>query len=381
MRVTVDARFFGPAGTGLGRYTAELVRNLLLVDPTVELTLIVLNASGPALPRDPRVRLVPFPVRWYSVAEQVQLPALLKRTSADLYHFPHFNVPLTAPRPFVVTVHDLILHEFPTDRATTLGPTRYRLKRLAYRFIIRQALARAERVLTVTQTSAEAIRRRFPQAAGKVVMTYEGPSDLQPPHDDGDDRALVRALGVRPPFLLYVGNAYPHKNLELLLDALPVVRAQYPDVQLALVGATDFFHDRLRGTARAKGLRVGTEVVFPGFVSDRQLVALYRQASLYVFPSLAEGFGLPALEAMTFSLPVAAARASCLPEVLGDAAAYFDPYDPRAAAAVIARLLGPTDQRRTLIARGHAQVHRYSWRRLAAETLAVYRAVARQRPG
>lgn len=375
MHIGIDARFFGPHETGLGRYTVELVLNLIRLDSSLRLSLIVRDAAQPGLPRDPRVRLKVFPYRWYSVAEQVRLPSLLRRLNVDLLHFPHFNVPLLSPKPFVVTVHDLILHDFPTDRATTLSATGYALKRFAYRVVISRALARAARICTVTHTSAAALRSRFPRSADKVVVTYEGPSDLAA-HDDGQsDAVLIRALNVAPPFLFYVGNAYPHKNLALLLDVLPQLRAAHSTLQLVIAGADDFFHRRLRAEAAARGLRNPQDVVFSGFVTDRQLVALYRQAAVYVFPSRAEGFGLPGLEAMSFGVPVAAARASCLPEVFGSAAAYFDPDDPREAVRVIDRFLSDAEVRKRYVERGHHQVARYSWQRLAAETLAVYRSV------
>lgn len=379
MHVGIDARFFGPHGTGLGRYTAELVLNLLRLEPNLRLTLVVQDEAQTGVPHDPRVRLAAFPHRWYTVAEQIRLPSLLRRLEVDLWHFPHFNVPLLAPRPFVATVHDLILHDFPTERATTLGYTQYAMKRLAYRLVIGRAIARAERIVTVTQTSANALRGHFPQAAKKIVVTYEGPSDLGASDDRQSDADLVRALRVRQPFVLSVGNAYPHKNLELLLDALPHLRAAHPTVQLVIAGPDDFFHRRLRAAAAARGLRNPQDVNFPGFVTDRQLVALYRQAAVYVFPSRAEGFGLPGLEAMSLGVPVAAARASCLPEVFGTAAEYFDPDDARGAARVIGRFLSDSGWRQQHRARGYEQVSRYSWQRLAAETFAVYRTVVAMR--
>ncbi len=374
MHIGLDARFYGPASTGLGRYTAELVRHLLPLGPSLRLTLFVLNREFD-LAGHPQVRTVVFPYRWYSAQEQLRFPSVIRRAGVDVMHFPHFNVPLAAPRPFVVTIHDLILHDFPTERATTLGPVQYWLKRRAYHWVIRRAVDRAERVLTITEHSAESLRRHFSISPGKITVTYEGSPSIVAVNDAAEIAAIKHRFGLPERFLFYVGNAYPHKNLEVLLEALKRLQRVDPELALVIGGKHDYFNRQLQQAVVHQGLRLGRDVLFPGFLTDRELAACYRLASLYVFPSLAEGFGLPPLEAMSFDLPVAASRASCLPEVLGDAALYFQPHDPAEIAHVIRQALTDTVLRRQLVEQGRKQITKYSWQRLASETLAVYRSV------
>lgn len=379
MRIGIDARFFGPASSGLGRYTSELIENLLALDSDLSLTLFLRNEGFGAFPGHDRVERVLFPYRWYTVSEQLRFPKVIRAAHLDLMHFPHFNVAIATPQPFVVTIHDLILHDFPTERATTLGPIQYWLKRQAYHFVIRRAVERAERILTISQFSKENIIRHFATSSERISVTYEGPSRL-PASSETSAKVLDR-FQIRPGFVFYVGNSYPHKNLEALLKAWLRVHAFRPDVQLVLAGKDDYFSQRLQRFAASLDFVLGRDVVFPGFLSDRDLAGFYQHAGLYVFPSLAEGFGLPGLEAMAHALPVAASRASCLPEIFGAAAAYFDPQRSDDIARVLLELLNDEHKLRSLRAAGKRQVANYSWRRLASETLTVYRSVVEENHG
>lgn len=375
MHVGIDARFFGPSSSGLGRYTAELIDNLLALDANVRLTLFLRPEGYHVYANHPQVTRVLFPYRWYTLTEQLRFPPVLRRAQADVLHFPHFNVSVFSPQPFVVTVHDLILHDFPTERASTLSRTQYWLKRKAYHVVIRRAIERAARIITISEYSKQNLLRHFPISPRRVTVTYEGASDIASPASEQADQAVVAKYHLQPGYVLYVGNAYPHKNLEMLLRAWVRVRAANPRLVLVVAGKDDYFRQRLQAFAASLDLEPGREVVFPGFVPDADLGAFYRGAGLYVFPSLSEGFGLPGLEAMRCGLPVASSRSSCLPEVFGDAAVYFDPKRPDDMARVIVETLASPRQLAELRARGFVQVKKYSWRRLASETLAVYRSV------
>ncbi len=174
------------------------------------------------------------------------------------------------------------------------------------------------------------------------------------------------------PYFLYVGNAYPHKNLERLLEVFASLRADGLDAQLVLVGKMDHFYDRLRKEAAALGLLGRGDVVFYGFAEEADLAELYRRARAYVFPSLLEGFGLPPLEAMRCGTPVAAAGNSCLPEILGDAALYFDPEDAADMAKAMRTIFADETLRARLSGLGLARVGRFSWRACAERTYATY---------
>ncbi len=371
MRIGIDARFFGPGiGTGIGRYSQRLIEELEHIDLVNEYRVFLRRENIDLYrPANPRFTKVLAPWRWYTLDEQIHFPRAVRRERVDFTHYLHFNVPLTAPRPFIVTIHDLILSKFPTQRASTLEPATYWFKQLAYRAVIRRAVSRSLRVITVTDFTRQDIADHFGYPRERIDMTYEG---YDVPSQAGNDARLV-PRGVRSPYVICVGNAYPHKNLERLVDAFSVVRSRRRNVQLVLVGREDYFYRRLEEYVTNKGY--GDFVVFTGYVDDDVLDTLYRGAALCVFPSLYEGFGLPGIEAMARRVPVVAARASCLPEVYGDAAHYFDPLDVGDMTQAIGRVLDDTAYAGILRERGAVQSSKYHWRRMAEQTLTVYNTV------
>lgn len=368
MRIGIDARFFGSLGKGLGRYTERLVTYLEKFNSPDEFVVFLRQENWDHYtPTNPRFSKQLADCRWYSFEEQRELPRLVRAAGIDLMHYPHFNVPLLAPTPFVVTIHDLILTHFPTRRATTLGPLKYWGKQLAYRITLSRAVSRAKHILTVSNFTKQDIQQYFGYDPKKITVTYEAVDAF--PKPVSNDAELMKGAGITGRYLLYVGNAYPHKNLEQLVPFLKALPPKFSDLTLVVVCKPDYFLDRFRNQIKTAGL--SAKVVFPGYVSDATLGALYRQAQAYIFPSLYEGFGLPPLEAMSQGTPVMSSDASCLPEVLGNAALYFNPKDVRGMLAALERLDNPAF-RAEQIQVGSQWVKRYSWRTLAEQTLAVY---------
>ncbi len=199
-------------------------------------------------------------------------------------------------------------------------------------------------------------------ASGKIIVTYEGVGHLC--HSERSEESLT-------PYILYVGAAYPHKNLERLLEAFAMLKNDWTgSLSLILVGRPDYFYERLRRLAYEK--YPWLPIFFLGEVSDAGLADLYQNASAFVFPSLSEGFGLPPLEAMAHSAPVLSSNASCLPEILGTAALYFDPYKPEELSFRIQQVLTDENLRQKLIAVGLKQVQKYSWQKCAQLTWSKY---------
>lgn len=168
---------------------------------------------------------------------------------------------------------------------------------------------------------------------------------------------------------MYVGRPTPHKNLERLIEAYALLRGQHPNLKLVLVGKTDANYQRIAASVEAQGI---PGVVFAGFVSEGQMRWLYEHCAAYVFPSLSEGFGLPALEAMVHGAPVVSSDATCLPEIYGDAAHYFDPLSVESMTDAINEVLTDKKLSTELIKRGGHQASQYSWQRMAEQTLAIY---------
>jgi glycosyltransferase involved in cell wall biosynthesis len=387
MRIGIDARFYGPLGKGLGRYIQEVVDNVLKIDEENEYVIFLCRQNFDEFASiSPRVRKVAVAARWYSLAEQLEMPYLIWREKINLMHFPHFNVPILTPVKFVVTIHDLILTKFPTIRASTLSPAFYKIKNFLYHIVITLAVKRAKKIIAVSEFTKKDVVEKFNIRPEKVSVTYEGVANLAHGNDSLfvkklDDRKTLLSYNIIDNFILYVGNVYPHKNLESLLEVFVEFHKKYPALRLVLVGKEDYFYKRLKDTAAALNLWdesvSDSPVIFTGYVPDIELDVLYRQALFYVFPSLYEGFGLPALEAMAKSCPVASSNKSCLPEILGDAALYFNPEDKADIFMKMDKIYGDSELREVLIKKGHQQVKRYNWWECSRQTLEVYKEVLR----
>jgi glycosyltransferase involved in cell wall biosynthesis len=421
-RIGIDARFYGPVGKGLGRYTQEIVDNIINLDKENEYVIFLGEENYDDFLCDgERVKKVLTPVRWYGFAEQILMPFYIWRERLDLVHFPHFNIPVFCPTKFVITIHDLILTKFPTTRATTLGPALYKIKNFFYKIVIWLGVKRAERIFAVSKFTKDDIVKHFKVSPRKVAVTYEGVADLGNTRSGQQESGYRQELGYRipnreydtlasnpKPFLLYVGNAYPHKNLEGLIRVFNKTikqesnktskqisstararanagannRSSLSNLRLILVGKEDYFYKRIKDYAAKLGLwKAGNEnsaVIFPGYVPDAELKILYQNALAYVFPSLYEGFGLPPLEAMSQGCPVASSNKASMPEILGEAAIFFNPEDEKETQAQIERIIKDENLRQKLIKKGYKQVKKYNWQECARRTLGVYEEVIRK---
>lgn len=384
MRIGIDARAY--QWTGIGRYVRNLLRQVTglvsnLPPPwdAVEFVVLVPAPFAEEIRRLPRTRVLPVRDSYYSLYEQTGFLRVARAARVDLMHFPNFNGPILYRSPSVVTLHDLTRFRFPSTRR--LGP----LHQWAYAMVFRAAVQHAQRIIAVSQFTKDEVLRRFPRAAKKVSVVYEGVEErfFEPLHAGvsrdrsrggwavgyGDDDAL-RQLGVSRPYLLYVGLWMQHKNLPGLFRAFRLVRAAgYPGA-LVITGEGRPWDEDVQRLAERAG--VAPQVLRAGRVDDQALAALYRQADALVYPSFSEGFGLPPLEAMASGTPVVAARAGSLPEVLGDAALFANPDHPEEIAEAVRLLLADRGLRERLVARGAARAAQFSWAQCAWATLAVY---------
>lgn len=341
MRIGIDARFIKRPG-GIGRYTDELLKALRARKSPHEFV-----ALAPDVP-------------WYTVAEQLKMPGIIDRERFDLFHFPHWNVPLRVKTPFVLTIHDLLILDHPTARATTLGPVRYAIKKFGHRHVLASAIRRARAIIVPSAFVRHDLTRRFPGADNKTFIIPEGVQH--------ESRIIKHETSDNIPRILYVGNAYPHKNLIRLLRAFAFVRVAIPTAELTIAGYDDYFFKKIKMDAK----KIAMGVRFVGSPTDDDLEKLYASTTIFVMPSLTEGFGLPPLEAMARGVAVASSRGGSLPEVLGDAAAYFDPLDEQKMADAMIELLRNDELRHALAECGRARSALYSWQTTADRTLEIY---------
>lgn len=363
-RVVLDARMADH--TGIGRYVRRLAERLTLVDPQLELVWLAPDGILPPSPRPDRL----IPARWddppaiYSPREQWAVAAALAPWGADLLHVPHFNAPVLAGIPMVVTVHDLVfLHcpdECPGLAARIYAETMYRL-----------VAARARRLLTDSRAVAEDLVATLGVAREKIVPCLLGGPPAAPPPSPEALAAARERYGLPGPYLLSVGMQRPRKNLVRLVEAFAQSGLATRGHRLVLVGPEDPRGEPVGRAIAAAGLK--DAVVRPGFVPEADLAALYAGARAFAFPSLLEGFGLPAVEAFMHGIPLAASRAPALPEVCGDAAEYFDPRDVAAMARALVRVADDEPRRAELVAHGRRRLAQLSWDVTALRTAKAYR--------
>jgi len=366
MKIGIDARFYGPIGKGIGRYLKNLIANLENLDQENEYFVFLRRENFDLYqPTNPRFHKVLADYPWYSWQEQILLPFKLKKYHLDLVHFPHFNVPIFYCGKFVITVHDLILRQI-NFKATSQFWGVYLLKFFFARIITYLAIKRAIKIITVSEFVKNEIIRYYKVSPNTITVTYEASSMTQNIQNSN--------FKIQNSYLLYVGNVYPHKNLERLLSAFKLVLSniQYP-IQLVLVGKIDYFYKRLQKLV--KKLKIEDKVIFTGEVTDQELANLYQNALAYICPSLMEGFGLPGLEAMAHNCPVVSSNAGPLPEIYDKAALYFDPKSVEDIAEKIKKIIIEPDLREKLKKIGLEQVKKYSWEKCAEKTLNIYKSI------
>ncbi|MCR4280181.1 MAG: glycosyltransferase family 4 protein [Candidatus Komeilibacteria bacterium] len=367
MRIGIDARMYGPAARGLGRYVQKLVDNLALSDTDNEYFIFLGEHNWDEFQTsNSKFIKILAPYHWYTLSEQVWFPWKLYRSHLDVMHFPHFNVPLFYHNKFVVTIHDLIISHYPDSRATTLPPLIYKLKLAAYKVVLKNAVRRAAKIMAVSDFTRRDIIRYYPEVEGKITVTHEG---YEVEHA-GSANVNLQAMGIVKPYLLYVGAAYPHKNLYRLLQAWKLAQSHLQGgYQLVIVGRHDFFYQQLLKDVENY---LDKDVIFTGYVSDASLPNLYQYSAAYVFPSYLEGFGLPAIEAQSYGVPVLAANNSSLPEILGDSALYFDPFDINLICRAMVDILQNDDLREDLRERGYRNYLQFDWAAMAKKARRVY---------
>jgi glycosyltransferase involved in cell wall biosynthesis len=369
MRIVFDGRWIGR--TGVGRYSYELLRELQVVDTDNEYIVMLLpHAFETWEPTNPNFSKILVHEEVYTLAEQYSLPSTISRLKPDLVHFPHFAYPIAYTGKFVVTVHDLTLVHFKNAHGSALKKLLYEGKYWASRLTLWAAVRQAKGIITPTEFVKNELVDHFKLKPRDITVTLEGVNE-----DLAEAHSAVE-LGVEGPFILYVGNYYPYKNVERMIRAYAKSEAHERGVKFVIVGKGDYFRHQLERVVDALGLNQA--VVFTGRTSDELLAALYQHAELYVFPSLSEGFGLPGLEAMTHGTPVLSSNASCLPEVYGSAAEYFDPLDIDDMRTKLDDLLNDPKRLKELSLAGFSQSSHFSWAGMARLTEAVYKEAVRE---
>ncbi|MCE5280379.1 MAG: glycosyltransferase family 1 protein [Planctomycetaceae bacterium] len=345
--IVIDARLWGR--TGIGRYVKELCTHLPRVDAGLRLVM-----AGAADEARSAGQVAPYDAALYSLREQWWGGGFFRSLGpADLWHFPHYNVPVRPPTPFVVTVHDLIHFKFPQmfGRGKVFIASR----------MLKRAAGMAGAIICPSESTRRDLAEMLPQAAGKITVIPNGVSEAFRPVAADQIAAASKSLGLDA-YIICMGDRKPYKGFKAARQCFERLAAEYPGLKLVSVGQRS---------------DDGGDIIQCGYVDDEHLRLLYAGARCLLFPSAYEGFGLPVLEAMACGCPVVCGRGSSLDEVCGQAALQVDVSDPAALAEAVKQTLRD-DVARELAAKGLAQAAKYTWGNTARQVASLYRQVCDQ---
>lgn len=360
MKIVIDAREYP---TSTGRYIRKLIENLEKLKSKHEFVILLLPKDFDAYqPKAKNFTKLAAPFPEFTFREQIGFLRFIRNLKPDLVHFGMIQQPAFYSGLKITTAHDLTTVRF---KNPSTPPLVFWIKQLAYRFVIYR-MARSNKIII---TPSQYVKDDLVQFTGinptSVAVTFESADKISSPPE------MVKSLN-KTPFLMYVGRTLPHKNIYRLVDAFSALKKRHPKLKLVLVGKKDFLTEQILKYAADKKI---DGVIATGYVSEGELRWLYENTACYCFPSLSEGFGLPSLEAMVHGAPVASSNSTCLPEVNGDAAHYFNPIDVGDMTEKINDILTKPELKNTLIKKGSAQIKRYSWLRMAKQTLDIYNSV------
>lgn len=363
MKILIDARLYGPENAGLGRYVTNLVTELASLDKTNEYVILLRKKYFDPLSFPENWKKVLADFRHYSFSEQFILPGIIKKVNPDITHFPHFNVPILYGGKYIVTIHDMLMHKSVGLSATTLPLPFYLIKRLGYRFVFDRAIKSSHKIIVPTEAVKSEILEQYRVSSDKICVTYEG-VDKKIQTD--------KTPNIPRPYFVYTGNAYPHKNLIRLVEAIKILNTKSSQkVFLTIASARNIFTQRIENLVQKMSMKDCVKIL--GYVPDDELGGLFKNSVGFVFPSISEGFGLPGLEALSAGTLLLASNIKVFKEVYEDNALYFDELDPNSIAETMQMAMSISDNdRKNMIAKGVSFVNRYSWGKMAQSTLEIY---------
>ena len=354
--IVIDARIIN---SSTGTYVERLLHYLQQVDTVNSYTILVPTKDKNFWkPTASNFSVKSADFANYSLSEQLGFKKLLDSLHPDLVHFCMPQQPVLYKGATVTTFHDLnLINTYNSDKTWLV----FHIKQLVGRFVFKSVARSSRQIITPTEYTKKDLIEFSHISADKITVTYES--------------ADVVKSAVKPykqpfkQFILYVGQQSDYKNIRRLAAAHQNLLQKHPDLGLILVGRKNASALKNEAYFNDKGYK---NILFTGFIEDEQRDWLYKEAAAYIFPSLMEGFGLPGLEAMGYGAPVVSSNATCLPEVYGDAAHYFDPYSVPDIGRAIEDVLSNPTLRDELIKKGYKQLQKYSWLKMAQQTHAVY---------
>ncbi len=369
--IAIDGRFITPNISGIGRYSLGLLQGIAELKPSYkivvlinQLTYIPQNISNSGCFE---FIIVESPVR--SLKNQIELPKLLRRHNISVYHIPDGFAPITPIQSrLILTIHDLIRIRC----RKLLGKSKKVVFLALWKFWLRTQCNRASAIITVSAHSRNDIIDLMNVTPEKLHVIYNG---VKRHPETVNEKDIIRKYGLFENVILYLGRVAPYKNVVSLVNAFSILVKSKVNAVLMIAGAPDSRYPAV--AMRVKQLGLEQKVIFTDQINDAELASIFAVSSVFVFPSLYEGFGLPPLEAMTYGVPVVSSNKTCLPEVLGNAAFFVDPTDPSEIADAILQVLQNNKLRNDLINKGLERAKMFTWEKAAEEHLKLYESIYR----
>lgn len=380
MRIGIDARLYGI--TGIGRYVKNLIGELEKLDQENEYVIFLQKKNYDDFrPQNPRFSKVQVNAPYYSFAEQIIFPIKIWQAKIDLMHFVNYNVPLLYSGARIISIHDLIGKEFSTFGMTTRNIYHYRIKKFISNLVLRWSVGVTKKVIVPSYATKDDLIKSLRLDSNKMAVIYEGLDEIFQSPTTGNQQpvsSILSKYGIRKPYLLYVSTMYPYKNHQMLIEAFELLIKEpiFQNLQLVLVGKEDFFSRKIRELVVKKNL--ADRIIMPlkstdqSYLSDEKLVEIFRNADLYVLPSLKEGFGLTILEAWAVGVPVVASSIPVIREIGQDGVFYFNPEDKTNIKKAVQAVLKNESLRGSLIRTGYRRLDNFSWQKMAVEIKKIY---------
>jgi glycosyltransferase involved in cell wall biosynthesis len=365
--IGIDARMYGYAQTGIGNYIRHLVNDITEIDNKNNFVIFLNEEEFDNFPiKSERIKKVKINSKWYSWKEQLIFPYNLYKEKLDLMHFTHFNSPILYFKKSIVTIHDITPYFFPGHKMKSV------IRKIGFRLVFWASVKKARKVIAVSNATKKDIVTYFKIKPEKIEVIYEG-ADQQFRFLEKTEEieSLKHKYQLKKPFLFYTGVWRNHKNLVGLIKAFKLVKEHYQlDINLVLGGKDDPYYPEVRKTWKELGL--DQEIIPVGFIDQEELPIFYNAAYAFIIPSFYEGFGLIGLEAMNCGTPVISSNSTSLPEILGEAAVYFDPNKPEEIAEKINLVFKDKVLYNTLRSKGFEQAKKYSWDDMNKKTSKLY---------
>ncbi|KKQ52583.1 MAG: glycosyl transferase, group 1 [Microgenomates group bacterium GW2011_GWC1_38_12] len=376
MKILIDARMYGLEHSGIGRYLINLIEELIKLGNKEQFVVLLRKKYFDQLNLPSNWKKVLADFRHYTFEEQFILPRIIKKEKPDLVHFPHINFPILYQGMHVITVHDLTMQRQGTD-ATTLSLPIYYFKRFPFLFAARIGIKSSAAIIAPSKTVKNDISEYYSIDKNKIFVTYEGMTkSFKRDFEDNKSLNVLSNHRLRSgSYFFYVGNAFPYKNLGIVVKAIKKLNTEKgSNVKFAVAGSKDVFKERFQILVKQENAQKYVKIL--GYVSDEELSVLYKNSTAFIYPSLSEGFGLQGLEAVASGSLVLASDIPVFKEIYENNVLYFNPNDAQSLVEAMKKVMKISSAEKSkILNKAKEFTKKYTWLKMAQETLEVYQKI------